>query len=278
VGRALTYSRSISDALGGTAEAIVRHLDAAFVRIWTLNETDQMLELRASAGLYTHLDGQHSRVSVGQLNIGLIAASGQPYLTNDALGDPRMTEKDCLRREGLVAFAGYPLLFDDRVVGVLGLFARHPFGPETLAELSGVLDGIGQYIIERKRTEQTLQSSEERFRALIERSSDMITLHRPDGTILYASPSMVRLLGYEAQELVERNLLEYVHPDDRREVVSGFSDLLAQPGRSTIARYRIRHRDGSASAIARLVSTSRTNRTSIRRSITAVRFPESACC
>ena len=254
VGRALTHSRSMSDALGGTAEAIVRHLDAAFARIWTLNETDQMLELRASAGLYTHLDGQHSRVPVGQLKIGLIAATRQPYLTNDAFGDPRITEKDWLRREGLVAFAGYPLLVDDRVVGVLGLFARHPFGQETLAELSGVLDGIGQYI-ERKRTEEALQSSEERFRALIERSSDMITLHRPDGTILYASPSMVRLLGYESHELLDRNLLEYVHPDDRREVVSAFTELLAQPGRSTTGRYRIRHRDGSW----RWIETTRTN-------------------
>jgi PAS domain S-box-containing protein len=254
VGRALTHSRSMSDALGGTAEAIVRHLDAAFARIWTLNETDQMLELRASAGLYTHLDGQHSRVPVGQLKIGLMAATGQPYLTNDAFGDPRITEKDWLRREGLVAFAGYPLLVDDRVVGVLGLFARHPFGPEMLAELSGVLDGIGQYI-ERKRTEEALQSSEERFRALIERSSDMITLHRPDGTILYASPSMVRLLGYESHELLDRNLLEYVHPDDRSEVVNGFTELLAQPRRSTTGRYRIRHRDGSW----RWIETTRTN-------------------
>jgi len=46
------------------AEAIVRHLDAAFARIWTLNDRQKLLELQASAGLYTRLDGEHARVPV----------------------------------------------------------------------------------------------------------------------------------------------------------------------------------------------------------------------
>ena len=55
------------------AEAVVRHLDAAFARIWTLNGAAQVLELQASAGLYTHLDGPHGRVPVGKFKIGWIA-------------------------------------------------------------------------------------------------------------------------------------------------------------------------------------------------------------
>src|ERR1700751_845611 len=42
-----------------SSEAIVRHLDAAFARIWTLNDREKLLELQASAGLYTRLDGEH---------------------------------------------------------------------------------------------------------------------------------------------------------------------------------------------------------------------------
>jgi PAS domain S-box-containing protein len=110
-------------------------------------------------------------------------------------------------------------------------------------------------ISERKKSEQDLQQSEERFRALIERSSDVITLHRRNGTISYASPSTARVLGYPAEELLDRNLLEYVHPDDQEDVAAAFRDLLAQPGRSTTARYRMRHLDGSW----RWIETTRTN-------------------
>ena len=42
-----------------SAEAIVRHLDGAFARIWTLNDRHNVLELQASAGLSTRLDGEH---------------------------------------------------------------------------------------------------------------------------------------------------------------------------------------------------------------------------
>jgi hypothetical protein len=49
--------RALPTMLQRSAEAIVRHLDAAFARIWALNEQQNMLELQASAGLYTHLDG-----------------------------------------------------------------------------------------------------------------------------------------------------------------------------------------------------------------------------
>ena len=50
-----------------SAEAIVRHLDAAFARVWTFDDRQNVLELQASAGLYTRLDGEHARVAVGNL-------------------------------------------------------------------------------------------------------------------------------------------------------------------------------------------------------------------
>jgi len=63
-----------------------------------------VLELQASAGLYTHLDGAHSRVPVGTLKIGLIAAERLPLLTNAVPGDPRVSEQEWAKREGMVAF------------------------------------------------------------------------------------------------------------------------------------------------------------------------------
>lgn len=56
---ALAHPESLQDILKRCTDAVVYYLNAAFARIWTLNEADQMLELQASSGLYTHIDGAH---------------------------------------------------------------------------------------------------------------------------------------------------------------------------------------------------------------------------
>jgi PAS domain S-box-containing protein len=137
------------------AEAVVRHLDGAFARIWTLNEREKMLELQASAGLYARLDGEHARVPVGKLEIGLIAEERKPHLTNDVLNDKRISRPDWAKEERMVSFAGYPLLVEGEVVGVLAMFAHRNLGPDTLEALGTVADTIAQGI-ERKRTEEKL--------------------------------------------------------------------------------------------------------------------------
>ena len=159
VSTALSKSADLREILRGSAEAIVRHLDAAFARIWTLNKEKNVLELQASAGMYTHLDGPHSRVEVGKLKIGLIAQEKKPHLTNDVLNDPRVSDKPWARNEGIVSFAGYPLIVEDHLVGVMAMFARRRLSEATLDTLASVADSIAQGI-ERKRTEEKNRRSE----------------------------------------------------------------------------------------------------------------------
>ena len=77
IGVILTRGGALPLTLRACAEVIVRRLDAAFVRIWTLNAEQDVLEMVASEGMYTHLDGPHSRVTLGQLKIGRIAAESE---------------------------------------------------------------------------------------------------------------------------------------------------------------------------------------------------------
>ncbi len=159
VSASLSRPAPLGETLQGAAEAIVRHLDAAFARIWTLNKEKNLLELRASAGMYTHLDGPHSRIQFGKLKIGLIAQDKRPHLTNDVLNDPRVSDKVWARNEGMVSFAGYPLIVQDRVVGVMAMFARHRLSATTLDALASIADSIAQGI-ERERTEEALRKSQ----------------------------------------------------------------------------------------------------------------------
>src|SRR5207247_5690216 len=174
---ALNAGTELRAMLQQCAELVVRHLDVAFARIWTLNETTQTLELQASAGCYTHLDGPHSRVRVGQYKIGLIAQEKKPHLTNSIQADPRVSDKEWATREGMVAFAGYPLLLENRVLGVLALFARRSLADDVLKALGSVADSIALGI-ERKCAQTALAESEARFSVAFQSSPIFIVILR----------------------------------------------------------------------------------------------------
>lgn len=173
IGLALSRSETLPSMLQQCAESIVRQLDGAFARIWTLSESGDTLELQASAGMYTHLDGPHGRVPVGQFKIGLIAQERKPHVTNKVASDPRVSDQEWARREGMVAFAGHPLIVDDHLAGVVAIFARHSISEATIATLGSAADAIATGI-SRKHTEEALVRSELQAQAANRAKSDFL--------------------------------------------------------------------------------------------------------
>jgi diguanylate cyclase (GGDEF)-like protein/PAS domain S-box-containing protein len=214
VGEALASGEGLRDILRGCTEAVVRHLDAAFARVWTLDE--EVLELQASSGTYTHTDGPHGRVPVGELEIGLIARERRPHLTNDVLEDSCVSDKGWAQREGMVAFAGYPLISGDRLVGVMAMFARQPLAEDTMEALESVAGAVAQGI-ERKRTEEALRRSEGSL-AEAQRIAHLGNFEydaRKDEA--YWSDELYRIFGVSPGRFVPtfKSFLGLVHPDDR---------------------------------------------------------------
>jgi PAS domain S-box-containing protein len=129
-------------------------------------------------------------------------------------------------------------------------------GSEFWVELSiiPVADQTGYYthwiavqrdITERKRTEEALRHSEERFRSLIENALDIITILDTDGTIYYESPSVSKVLGYQAEELIGQNFFEYIHPEDFIETCYNITNAIENPEIPPIIEFRYRHQDDS---------------------------------
>lgn len=173
IGSALTQADNLREMLQRCAETLVAHLDAAFARVWTLDGAENVLKLEASAGLYTHLNGPHSRVPVGRYKIGLIAEERRPHLTNSVVGDPRVGDQEWAQREGMVAFAGYPLVIDNRLVGVMAMFARHTLTEAALSAMESVANSIALGI-ERKRSEAVLREQKDALARLNEEREQMI--------------------------------------------------------------------------------------------------------
>jgi PAS domain S-box-containing protein len=105
---------------------------------------------------------------------------------------------------------------------------------------------------EKKR--RVMAASFEGFRSLIEHSPDAISVIDPQGEILYGSASTTKIFGYEPEELVGRNCLELVHPEDRDHSSRNLKQVLAKPPGPFQWDARILHKDGNYSWVESTVS------------------------
>jgi PAS domain S-box-containing protein len=240
---ALNAGNELQPMLQHCSELMVQHLDVAFARIWTLNTETQTLELQASAGCYTHLDGPHSRVKVGQYKIGWIAQEKKPLLTNHVQSDARISDQAWAAREGMVAFAGYPLLLEGRVLGVLAMFARHPLADDVLNTLDSIAHSLALGI-ERKRAQTALVESEARFSAAFQASPIIISISRvSDGQYVLVNDAFVSWSGYSRDEILGRNAQELELWGDQQER-QDFWDGLHRTGSIREREWRFRNRAG----------------------------------
>ena len=100
-------------------------------------------------------------------------------------------------------------------------------------------------VTERVQAEKTLRHSEEYFRALIENSLDAVAMLNSDGTLGYQSPSFERVLGYEPEETMGKDPLEFVDPDDMTRIGGLLAQMLGERGSTMRDEARVLHKDGS---------------------------------
>lgn len=124
-------------------DALVAQLDMAFARVWLWDTRCGALVLRSSSGLYTATDGRYSRLQLGECTVGAIALGRQPFTTNHAPSVPGIGDPDWTRAAGIQAFAGYPLLAHDRLLGVIAFFSHQPLDDEIMLLLEPLVHQIG---------------------------------------------------------------------------------------------------------------------------------------
>ncbi len=141
--------------------------------------------------------------------------------------------------------------------GGLSLRGSQMATPQLLAAAKG--DEVGQltHAFERMigelssrelslaRAEEAVRRSEAHFRALIENSSELITILDSDGVVTYASPSLRRMLGYGADDIEGKPLRAFIHPDDQELAAEVFFRVIRYPGQNASVEYRRKHREGT---------------------------------
>ncbi len=107
------------------------------------------------------------------------------------------------------------------------------------------VQGISRDLTERKLVEKTIRKDEERFRKMVQNSMDALSLFSPEGTFLYISEAVDRILGYRPEEMIGQGWEQFVHPDDIPMMATKLAHLLEETGNIETAEMRAHHRDGS---------------------------------
>lgn len=98
--------------------------------------------------------------------------------------------------------------------------------------------------VAQRKAEHTLVENENRFRALIQNTTDIIRILNKDGMIVYDSPAAARSLGYPPGHFIGKNPLDFIHPDDRDKVTEALGEVLDRKNPGTPTEFRIHTSDG----------------------------------
>ncbi|MFA6546519.1 MAG: PAS domain S-box protein, partial [Limisphaerales bacterium] len=141
-----------------------------------------------------------------------------PMLDIPATEDPRLHPRNLCIHHGYASVALIPIRHHQKIIGLLQLNDRRKgrFSPAAIKFLEGISTHIGSAML-RKRAEDAVSESKERYRTVADFTHDWEYWQLPDGHLTYVSPSCERISGYQAREFQENPELSVniVHPEDR---------------------------------------------------------------
>jgi PAS domain S-box-containing protein len=124
-----------------------------------------------------------------------------------------------------------------------------PHARDELRQLTRAFDRMAEALqqreAERQRAVKELRQSEERFRSLVQNSTDVIGIIDEKGMLLYRSPNLQTTLGYGVADTVGRRISDYFWPEDLPRAQTRFAELVKTLGSTQRDEYRLRHKDGS---------------------------------
>jgi diguanylate cyclase (GGDEF)-like protein/PAS domain S-box-containing protein len=196
--------------------------------VWLIRMSDTLI-IDVNRG-FTMLTGYRHDEAVGKttLELGLWndpAARERLVRMMNAAGICRNYEIEYVRKDGR------------KRIGILS---------SSLTMMDGVSHAVTSLhdISGRKRMEDRLHRSEEKFRMLVENSHDIIYTLAADGTCTFMSPVWTRLLGHATSEVIGKSFREFVHPDDLAACEIFLETVIATGERRSGIEYRLRSKDG----------------------------------
>jgi two-component system sensor kinase len=174
------------------------------------------------------------------------------------LSDDRLPNKAWMKGQGLRSFAGFALMVENQVFGVLGLFSREVISEPMRETIESVCNGLAASIA-RKQAVAALQASEMRTRAIVESALDAVVTMDERGIVTGWNSQAVSMFGYQEQEISGRLLSETILPHRYREAHNAGLERFLSCGDGPILNRRVElsalHKDGREFPIELSVTT-----------------------
>ena len=215
IGLMLTRWDSLKAIMDRCSQAMVKYLNAAIARIETFDLNTGNFETLAMSGpSLDHLLPCGNLPSI-PLESGPLG-EWKPLLIKQLLNDSRLPEQDWIKRAGLISYAAYPLVLEEKLVGVMSMFTQQPLTEQIALELGSVAHGIA-LCIERKRSEEALGISEFKYRSVVETIKEVIFQLDEFGNWVVLNPAWSAITEFEVRPTLGTFFLEYIHQDDRQQ-------------------------------------------------------------
>ncbi|MFI5237374.1 MAG: PAS domain-containing protein, partial [Ignavibacteriales bacterium] len=107
-----------------------------------------------------------------------------------------------------------------------------------------VVENLKREVSVRMQTEDTYRQSVNYYEALLRNALDIITILDKQGNMIFYNASVTRILGYSEDELLNKNVFEFIHPDDIDGVLELFNKAITIPSYTATTEFRFRHKKG----------------------------------
>ncbi|WNH14441.1 PAS domain S-box protein [Thalassobellus suaedae] len=192
---------------------------------------------------------------ISQPDIGfqeIILGKSTYYVCNNIEHDfPLENMKPFMADRGLLSCMIVPIKKKDKIIGTFNLFASelNYFKKEEIALLVTMTKDISfaldLFEKAKKQKEQLILQHENRFRFLIEKSTEINTISCKEGKIVYGSPSIKKILGYTKEEYLNKYPQNLIHPEDLKEYLKKRNKTSQKLGGSFHFEHRRLHKNGS---------------------------------
>jgi PAS domain S-box-containing protein len=224
----LVEARSLADATPRALESIGRTLGWQLGALWTVHEPGPVLRLvdvwKAPGIQAAGFVGLSRRTSFapGEGLPGRVWERGEPDWIENVTRDPGYLRAEVAREAGLFAALAFPVLGDDRVLGVVEFYTREirrPH-PDLLRLLRGFGSQLGQYI-ELRQAEEAIRESEAVKTSIFETALDAVISIDAAGDIVEFNPAAERMFGYRRADVLGKEMAPLVIPPTLRDAHRG---------------------------------------------------------
>lgn len=184
---------------------------------------------------------------------GITLQTGNYAVNNDMYNDPELAGiKGAMERVGARSGIALPIKRGNKMIGIFTLTSSQPYFFDR-REIELLLEAAGDIsfacsVFEKTRQnaiiEEQMVCNEKRFRALIEKSTDLKTLTSSSGLFVYASPSVSKVFGYSEEEFLNKPAYDFFHPDNLQDLFKKRTEILDTPGAFFDFEYRVKHKNG----------------------------------